>query len=170
MSPGAPQELGRERRRVEHLLEVVEYEQQLLAGEVLGEDLGDREGALLARAHSRGDLRGHERGVGQRREEGDEGAVGERGEQARRDLEGQACLAGAAGPGQGHEPRLSQELDHLAQLVLAPDEGGELGRQVVRPGIEAAQGGEVGRQARGADLEQALGAFEVLETVLAEVS
>ena len=53
------------------------------------------------------------------------------------ELERQAGLAGAAGPGQRQQPGRREELGRLAQLRLPPDEARQLGRQVVRAGGRA---------------------------------
>ena len=52
---------------------------------------------------------------------------------------------------------------------VAPDERRQLGRQVVRPGVERPEGREVGRQAGGDDLDDPHRRAQVLEPVVAEV-
>ena len=58
----------------------------------------------------------------------------------------------------------------FGDLPLAPDEAGQLHRQVVGDGVQAAERGEVGGQAGDDQLEDPLGAAEVLEAVLAQVA
>lgn len=51
---------------------------------------------------------------------------GDRARLGRRDLDGQACLAGTAGPGERHEPGARQQVRDLPQLVVTADEAGQL--------------------------------------------
>ena len=74
-----------------------------------------------------------QRRVGDGRELGHPDPVRGHVPRARRDLGGQPCLPGTAGTDQGDEPVGGQRGTHSADLVLTPDEAGELGSQVGPP-------------------------------------
>src|SRR6185437_4880788 len=73
----------------------------------------------------------------------EEGAVGELGQETRRDGETKASLARAARPGQRHEAFLPKELDDRPQLSVAADQLCGRDGQIVRPGIDRAERVEV---------------------------
>ena len=82
-----------------------------------------------------------------------------------RDLEREAGLPGAAGPGDGEQARaVREQRDELLELVLPPDERARGDRQVRR--VERPERREVAV----AELVEALGADQVLQAVLAEVA
>ena len=58
----------------------------------------------------------------------------------------------------------------LVELLVAADERRELGRQVVRPGVERSQWREIVREAVDDELGEALGGAQVLQSVLAEIA
>ena len=91
---------------------------------------------------------GDERGVADRGKLDEEGAVGIARQALGGDLEGEARLARAAGPGQRHQPGAIEQLADGRDLALATDEARQLDGQVVGPRVERAQGRELGRQAR----------------------
>lgn len=59
-------------------------------------------------------------------------AIGEVGPAAPRDLDRQACLAGATGSRQIHQPVVGQQLPYIGDLRAATDETGELDRKILR--------------------------------------
>ena len=93
------------------------------------------------------------------------GAVGELQQGVRRRLDGQAGLAHSTGPGQGDQARRAQGLGQGGQVTVAPDERGQLHRQVPRERIERAQRGE----AALSELEDVHRAVEIPQPVLAQI-
>ena len=169
--PGrSSQQVGHDRPGVEHLLEVVEHEQHPLAREPFGEDIGGRAPGRLGDPDRGGEARRHERRFADRLERHEEHAVGEVLRGVRRDLERQAGLAGPARAGQRDEPVGSEEPARLLELALAADERRQLGREVVRAGVEGAQRREIEAQPVRDDLAQRLRLAQVLEPVVAEAA
>src|SRR5579875_713198 len=84
-------------------------------------------------------------------------------EELRRRLQGKAGLPAAAGTGEGDEARGAEPGAHLGQLGAPADEGGELGREIVRVGriVEGAQRQKVALQAWADQLVKLLGMPEV---------
>ena len=159
--------LREQRGGVEHLLEVVDHEEELLLGEVRRELLPGR----LVDAERLRDLRQDELGIGDRRERHEEDAVREVLDQLGRRLQREPGLPGAARPGQRDRADVgpAQELDHLGDLAVAPDERRRLHGQVRRPVLERAERREPLGQPVEHQLEQALRLGQVLQPVLAEV-
>ena len=131
-------------RRVEEMLEVVEEEQQLPSAEEAGEVVG--------RADRLRDLRGHELGVGEAGERHPEDAVAQRADELGRDLEREARLAGAAGPGEREQARaVREQRDELVELALPADErarGDGQVRGVERRAAAGSRRRRAGRDAR----------------------
>ena len=133
------QQLGQQRRGLEHLLEVVDHQQELPVAQVRLQLLQGRPVAPLGDVERRGERRGHQRRVAHGGQ-GDEGrAVGERRLEGARHRQRQARLADAAGPPQGDEPdaRALQQLADGGGLALAADQRGQRRRQArraARPG------------------------------------
>ncbi len=96
-------------------------------------------------------------------------AFGELVEHLAGELHREAGLANASGPGEGDERRGGEDLLRLGYLPLAPHEGGELPRKVVRSRVDGPQGRKVSFEAGSRDLVELLRCGEVLELVLAEV-
>ncbi len=82
---------------------------------------------------------------------------------------GQTGLATAPGPGQRQQPHRGQEAGHLGQLLLAADEGGQLGGQVVGHPVQRAQRWEGAGKVGVVDLEDLLGPGQVPQPVAAKV-
>ena len=167
--PAARDDLG---AAIGHLLEVVEDEQQLRCRRC-----GRRAGRSRVRPPRSGRpsacaMATATRSASRRRERHEEDAVRIAVGEPRRDLQREAGLAGAARPGQRQQAgRVEQRPATSAQLVLAPEERRELGRQVVRDGIECLRRRER-RPSRPSidELVEALGARQVLEAMLAQVA
>ena len=115
--------------------------------------------------------RGDQRGVGNGGERHEEDAVLELVQEVRRRLQGQAGLARAPRTGEGKEAHLGSQKppSDLLHLPLAPDERGGLHGQVVRAALERPQRREIGGQIRRQELEDALGAGEVLQAVFPQI-
>ena len=123
--------------------------------------LGDAQGAR--------DPRRDEHRVADRLERHEEDAVGEvvggPGE-----LERQARLAGPARAGQRQQPGRGEQAGGLVELGVAPDEGRQLGRQVVRPRVEGRSAGNSSQAARRPRPGRCARGGQVLEPVLPEVA
>ena len=167
---GGAQQVGDDRGRGDDLLEVVEDEQEALVAQPVGERFLDRATAALGDAERTRDARCDEHRIADRLERHEEDAVREVVRRPRRELERQPRLAGPARPGQRQQPGPRQQPGRRLELRVAPDERRQLGRQVVRPGVERAERREVGREAVGDDLDDPDRRAEVLEPVLAEVA
>ena len=121
-------------RRVQHLLEVVQQQQEPSPSEVLVEGLPYRSfPALLA------DPRASRRSWARRRAGSDTGARSTKNvpsakspDDRGRDLERETGLARAPGPGDREQAGRRQQRRHLGDLRLAADEGGQLRGQVRR--------------------------------------
>ena len=110
--------------RVEEVLEVVEEQEEVLVGDVLGEAVVGSDGPSC--------FLEHEGGVAQRCERHPEDAVGVVVAGCGRGLQGEPGLAGAAGAGEGEQANVvaGEEREHLGELVLAAEERGCGDRQV----------------------------------------
>ena len=136
-----PHDLGHQLRGpVEHVLAVVEHEQQGPAAQVLDERLLDREQRTLLHAQRRGDGVPDRAAVGERRELAQPAAVGEAVALAVGDLDREAGLADPADPGEGHQGRGPQRRPRTGHVVVPAHQLGGRPRQV--PG--RAPGGEGG--------------------------
>ena len=84
----------------------------------------------------------------------------------------EARLAGSAGPDQREEAYVAvdEAVADGRTSVVATEERGRLGRQVVRPRSSVDSGGKSRGQAGMRELEHALRAAQILQTVLAEVA
>ena len=163
------EEVGDDRRAGDDLLEVVQHEQRGAVAEVLL-DAVDRRPLRGEQADRRGDRRRDEVGSRHRRERHEPGAVREARRRSRpprrataascRCRRGPSASAGASG--RGASPRRRPR--------LAPDERGELRRQVVGRQVERLERRERRPRGRRVDLVQPLRPGEVLEPVLAEVA
>ncbi len=146
-------ELG---RRLDHLLQVVEQEEQLALADVLGKP-------VLGAERLRDGLR-DECGVAQGGEPGPEDASLVRGNERSCRLERKPGLAGTSGTGQRDQAGSALDsLEDLRELTLPADEGARRARQVrVRDGLERREGAR-------AELEDRDRSLDVLQTVLAKV-
>ncbi len=164
-----PQQVGDDRGGRDDLFEVVEDQQQTLVPEPVGQRLVDRSRGALRDAEGAGDPRRDEHGIADGLEGNEEDAVREVVRCPGRQLERQPRLAGPARAGERQQPGRGEQAGRRLELGVAPDERRQLGRQVVRPGIERSEGREVGRQAGGDDLDDPHRRAQVLEPVVAEV-
>ena len=97
------EEAGHLRRGFDHVLAVVEEQQQLAGAEQRAQAGGERSVASLAEAERLGDRREDEGGIAERREVDERRPVGEGGRGVVGDRQSQPCLADTAGPGQRQE-------------------------------------------------------------------
>ena len=156
---------------VEHLLEVVQHQQESPVAQVIlqGLDQGLLATPITPRAPAiAGATRARVRDRGERHEEN---AVCELLQDLGGDLQPEAGLAGPRGPGEGQESRagVQQPLPHRAHLLLPSYQCGGLHGQVVRARVQGAQGREVLRHTGRRKLEDPLRAGEVLEAMLTQV-
>ena len=89
---------------VDEVLEVVEDEQELAVPKLVVQQLLPARGARLPQPERPGDRRQQELRLGDRREVDECRAVGKPGAELMAELDGEACLADAAGAEQRHEP------------------------------------------------------------------
>ena len=166
----APEEVRDDRARGHDLLEVVQDQQHPLLPDVVGKRVHGRAVAAVRHAEHPRDRGGHQGRVADRFERHEPDPVRELVGRGRRDLQREPGLAGAARPGQAQQPGPGQQRHGLAELLVAADEGRELGRQVVRPGVQRPQRREVGRHAIDDELGEALRGAQVLQPMLPEVA
>ena len=147
---------GELRRCVDHLLEVVNDEQQLPLADVLGEAVAGAEGARNRLCD--------ERRVAKRGEADPEDARLEGGDERGGGLDRDPRLPRPAGAGQGDESVAALDPGaNVRELAFPADEGARWPGQVrVRDRLQR-------REALAADLEDRDGLVDVLEAVLAEV-
>ena len=112
--------------------------------------LGDTENA--------GDGGRHDGGVAYDRQVDEEDAVSEVLQQIGGKLQAEACLARAAGAGQGEQAHVgpAQQGQAVGHLLVATDEGGQSGWAGRAGASRGDRGVETGRQAGRDDLEDAL--------------
>ena len=164
LDPGArPQQVGDDRRRRDHLLEVVEHEQHGLCRAASRRAVGDRPGATFGYTDGAGDPGGDQHRVADGLERHEEDAVRKVVRDARGELERQSRLARPARARQGQQPSRPKEGRRLGQLGVATDEGRQLGRQVVGMGVGRPRRGELGGQPVDDHLDQVDRRQEVLE-------
>ena len=124
--------LGQRRGRVDHVLAVVEHQQELPAGQRMWpRAAGDVAGAEFE-PDRRGDRGRNQAGIGKRRELGEPDAVGKFRQQLARGRDGEPRLADAAGAGEGDQPMRGGKADDFAQFIVPPDQLGDRLRQVGR--------------------------------------
>ena len=154
---------------VEHVLAVVEHEQQAPPRQRLGDAVGHRPAGCGVIPSTVGHRIGHGRRVADRRQLDEPHSVRELGDQLGGDLHGQAGLADAAHPDQRDQPVTSHQLGQLLHLDLTTDEARDCaGRFPGTPSIVRKRR-KLDRQTVGADLEQPLDARQVPQAVLAQV-
>ena len=113
------------------MLTVVEHHEHPTVGDETGEGVHRGAARLIGQAQRAGDRDRHHTGMGDRRKVHVPHTVTELRRDARRDLNGETGLAGAAGTGQRHQPVVGQQLLHVSHLCAAAHETGELHRKMV---------------------------------------
>jgi hypothetical protein len=123
------------------MLAVVENQEQLLGSQVARKCLGRRAARLFTNAQCGGHGPLHESRVGQRREFHQPRTVFEPSRQIARRHQGQSGFAAPSRAGERKQAAVLQQSLDLGQLLLPPDEAGELQRQVVGRTLRNARGG-----------------------------
>ncbi len=162
---GGLEELRRERRGVDDLLEIVEDEEHLPVSDRALEGLAEWLVGDLANVERRCDGRRNEPWVADGRQLDEEDTIRVSAQAFRGDLQCQARLPGAAWTGQRDEAGTFQEIADGGDLRVPADEAGELGGQVIWPGIERAKRRELVWQTVDLELEEVLRLGQVLEAV-----
>ena len=128
---GAHQRLGDPRRRLDHVLAVIQHDQEAPGAHGRRHPLGGlRAGEREPEGHrNRGR---HQPGIRQRRELGDPDAVRVARQALPRDLQSQPGLADTARPDQRHEPVDAEQLRHLRERGIPADQLRGRCRQVRR--------------------------------------
>ena len=158
------------RDRVQHVLTVVDHQQQLLRPQKLRQRLFQclsRPGGYAERGGERID---HIVGIAHRRQFDQPDAVPEPGQHLRGDLQRQTCLADTTYPRQRHNSSLAQRVNRALDLALPADERAHPQRQVPRRRVERHQDGEVAHQARMYDLEHMHRAGKIAQAMLTQIS
>ena len=123
---------GHLRRRLDHVLAVVEDQQGTAVLEVRAHRLQQRPIGLLAHAEHLRRLADDQGRVADRRQVEEPDAVGKVVDLLRRDLQREAGLAQPAHAEQGQQARCAEQALDLLQLAIAADERRRLVGQVVR--------------------------------------
>ena len=161
------EQVGQIACRVEHLLEVVEHEQDALLAEIAEQRLASGFVDPQRLRRSRYD----ERRIEDRSQRHEEDTGGERLDQLGRDLEREARLSRSSRSRQRDDAciGLTDELTQLLDLSLAAEERRRLGGKVRRPVVERSKWRELGGQAVDDELVETLRLAEILEAMEAEV-
>ena len=153
----------------DEVLAVVEEQEQLLGAQVVDERVERGLPGLRLDPQGAPDLRDHEICVAERRELDQPGAVALAIEAIRRSLQREPRLAGAAHADQRHQATGRQEPRDVRQLPLAPNERGDLEREVRGMRRGGAQRRELAPQSRRDELVDVLGPVQVAQPMLAQV-
>ena len=119
---GGGEQVGDEAAGVEHLLHVVEDQQDVPLGKVAAEVFQQRGAARVLQPDAAGDRHRHQRRVPHRGQRHEVHAVREVRLRPARQLDRQPRLAAAARPGQREQPRAGQQASRLGQLALPAHE------------------------------------------------
>ncbi|HEX6442948.1 MAG TPA: hypothetical protein VF007_12225 [Stellaceae bacterium] len=141
--------LGDFRGGVDHMLAIVQHQQQPSAGEG-NRHASRRSLAFQIQPDRRGNRRGNQAGIGEGGELGQPDSVGKVRQQFAGDRQGEPRLADAASAGQGNEPVRGGEVQDLGDLFVAADQLRNRGRQICRG--SAASGSGLDRFCGGAHL------------------
>ena len=166
---GGRQQLADLAGGLQHLLEVVQDQEQVLVPKVVDDRLDRRAVGGLPKPQGLGYRGKDQGGVGDRGQGHEECPVLRLGQQLGGRPERQPGLAGSPRAGESQKATVAEPLLNLLQLPPASHETGELDREVVRAGIHRPEGLELGRQPVGHHLEDPLRPGQVLQPVLAEI-
>ena len=119
------------RGRADHVLAVIQHQQQLLPGQHPRQRLVRRHPRLLGYPQRRGHHRRHLRRVLDRRQLRQPGPVGEPARHLPGHLAGQPGLPYPARPGHRHQPALLKQRRHLAQRPAPADEARQRSREAM---------------------------------------
>ena len=165
------QQLADRRRGLHHLFEVVQQEEHSLALQPLDQQIVGRHATVLEHAERVRDGRRHQLGMPDRGQRDEIHTVREIVRGVGRELQTQSTLSDAAGPDHRQETHvgLYEHLVRGGDEVAATHKWRGLHRKVVGSGIERAQRRKGCGQSGDHELEDALGALEVLEAVDAQI-
>ena len=152
---------------VEHLLEVVEHEQDALLAEIAEQRLAS--GLVDPQSLRRGG--DNERRIEDRSQRHEEDAAGERLDQLGRDLERETRFSCSTRSRQRDDACIgsTDELTQLLDLSLATEERRRLSRKVRRPVVERSKRRKLREQAVDDQLVETLRLAEILEAMQAQV-
>lgn len=159
-------DLGRCR---EHMLAVVEHQQERSGSQIVDQDLGGGP-RRFPKAQHRGDGLRDDRRVGNRRQFHEPDPIRERVEAIRGGLDRQSRLPRAARSAEGDQVGPGQEALDLSHLRFPADEARRLHRKVVRRHIERPQRRKALGQVEVDDLMQPFRPLQVSQAVRAEVA
>jgi hypothetical protein len=154
----------------DHVLAVVEHQQQAPGLEMIGERLRELRAGSLLNAQHLGDRARDEKRIRDRRELDEPHAIGIGVVGVGRRLQREPGLADAADADQREQPASCQEPLDLGGFLVATDERRDLLREVVGRPFERAQRGKVGPELRMHELIDPLGHRQILEPHGAEVA
>ena len=120
--------------RIEKVLAVVQHQQHLLAPQRLRQRVQERPPPVLLDVEHRGHRLRHQRRVSERCQVHQPDAVGVRLQRLTRELQGEPCLAHPRRPGEDQQARRGEQAAQRGERLLAPDEAGELQREIVARG------------------------------------
>ena len=119
------------RRRADHLLAVIQHQQQLPPGQRTRQRIGRRHRGQLPDPQRRRHHRRYLRRIPHRRQLRQPHSVSEPGRDPRGHLAGHARLPGTPGPGHRHQPALTQIADDLVHYPGPAHETGQRSRKAV---------------------------------------
>jgi hypothetical protein len=155
----------------DHLLEVVEHEQEFLLTEEVCQRLGSCLPWLLVHSERLGDRRKNELRVREGSERYEEDPVGKVVDDLRGQLKSETRLAGAARPGEGEQANVSshQQQQRVLHFPVAADEQRRLNGQVRRAILECPWRREVRAHSLDEQLMETLGLAQILQAMIAEI-
>ena len=164
------EQLPHDRCGLDHLLHVVQHQQQPTIPEMPLERLGRVLPRLTSDLERRGDLGQYHRRVGHGAQVHEECAVGEPIQDLRGHLDRQPGLAGAARADHVTKRAFPEHLLEPRNLLRAPDERGSLGGDVGGSCVEGPELREVGRHPGDHQIVEPQWIGEVLETVKPQIA
>ena len=164
------EQLPHDRCGLDHLLHVVQHQQQPTITEMRLQRLGRVLSRLATNLERRGDLGQHHRGVGHGAQVDEERALRESIQHLRGHVDRQPGLAGATRADQRHQASLPEHLLEPRDLIGAADERGPFGGQVGGASVEGPKLREVGGQPGDHEIVEPQRIGEVLETVEPQVT
>ena len=153
---------------LEHVLAVVDHQQQATAGDGFGDGVDQLDVSLRRDAQCSCKCSRYRRRVAHGSELDQPDTIGELVGHLGADLESESCLADTAHSAQGDQPVGAHEFGDIGKQLIATDEGAELLRQVAGERPQAAQRWELRGEPIGDDLMHGHPPTETAEAMLAE--
>jgi hypothetical protein len=119
--------------RLEHVLTVVDNQQQLAVAQIGQQDLQRLRRGLIPKVQGRAHRVGYQGGIADLGELDPPGAVREASSEVRRTTDSQARLPDTSGADETDQARAGQRLPKFRQLPATPDEGRRLSGKVADP-------------------------------------